>query len=81
MNPLHETDLTSQQAQAWSQHLGALAAASSATRPGPAFPQLDVTPSPLTPGLSAILSQLRQRRQRQELVADKLRANEFLTRQ
>jgi hypothetical protein len=78
MNPLHEPDLARQQARAWSAHLGALAAASSASRPGPAFTQLDAAPSALPPRLYAILSHLRQRRQRQELVADKLRAQEFI---
>jgi hypothetical protein len=78
MNPLHETDLARQQARAWSDQIGALAAASSATRPGPPFSQLDAPASRLSPRLSAILSHFRQRRQRQELVADKLRAQEFM---
>jgi hypothetical protein len=78
MNPLHETGPASQQARALSQQLGALAAASSATRPGAASTQLDAAPSALTPRLSVILGHLRQRRQRQELVADKLRVQEFM---
>jgi hypothetical protein len=78
MNPLHGPDTTRQQARAWSAHLGALAAASPAARRGPGFTQLDAPPSALTPRLSAILSRLRQRRQRQEVVADKFRAQEFI---
>jgi hypothetical protein len=74
LSPLHETDLARQQARAWSAHVGAVAAA----RPAPAFTPLDAAPSALTPRLSAILSHLRQQRQRQELVADKLRAQEFI---
>jgi hypothetical protein len=78
MTPLHETDLARQQARAWSEHVGALAAGSPAIRPQAPFTQLDAPPSALTPRLSAILSRLRQRRQRQELVAGKLRAQEFI---
>jgi hypothetical protein len=78
MNSLNDHDLARQQARAWSEQLGALAAASPASRPQSAFTQLDAPPSALTPRLSAILSRLRQRRQRQELVADKLRAQEFI---
>jgi hypothetical protein len=78
MNPLHESDLARQQARAWSEQLGALAASSPATRPGAAFTQLGAAPSALPTWLSAILSHLRQRRQRQEHVADKLRAQEFI---
>jgi hypothetical protein len=78
MNPLHDTDVARQQARAWSHHLGALAAASPATRPGPAFTQLYAPRSALSPRLSAILNYLLQRRERQELVADRLRAQEFI---
>jgi hypothetical protein len=78
LNPLHATDLARQQARAWSEHLGALAAASPASQLGAAFTQLDAAPSALTPRLSAIVSHIRQRRQRQELAADKLRAQEFI---
>jgi hypothetical protein len=78
MNPRQETDLATQRARAWSHHLGRLAAASPATRPGPGFTHPDARPSALTPRLSAALSQLQQRRQRQELVADKVRAQEFI---
>jgi hypothetical protein len=78
MNPLHEADLARRQARAWSGQLGALAAASPATRPEPTSMQPDAPPSALTPRLSAVLGRVRQRRQRQELVADKLRAQEFI---
>jgi hypothetical protein len=78
MNPLNENDRSRQAARAWSEHLGNLAAASPAVRPGAAFAQLDAPPSALTPRLSAIPNLLGQRRQRQEQAADKLRAQEFI---
>jgi hypothetical protein len=77
MNPLNETDVARQQARSWSGRLGNLAAASPATRPGAAFDQLDAPP-PLPPRLLSILNYLRQRHQRREHAADKLRANEFV---
>ena len=78
MSPLHETDLARQQARAWSGQLGALAAASPATRPGAPFTQLNAPPSALPARLSAILDHLRQRARTREQAADKLRANEFV---
>jgi hypothetical protein len=78
MNPLHESDLARQQARAWSEQLGALAAASPASRAPAAFTQFGAPPSGLSPRLSAILGRLRQRRRRQDLVADRLRAQEFI---
>ena len=78
MNAFRETDLANQQARAWSAHLGALAVASRASPPGAALTQLNTLPSGLPPRVSAILNHLRQRRQRQEQAADKLRAQEFM---
>jgi hypothetical protein len=78
MNLLNENDRSRQAARAWSGRLGTLAAASPAVRPGAAFDQLDVPP-PLPTRLSLILNHLRQRAQRREYAADKLRANEFMT--
>ena len=69
MNPLHEPDLARQQARAWSEHLGALAAASPATRPGRAFAQPDAPPSALSTRLATLLSHFRQRSQMREHAA------------
>jgi hypothetical protein len=77
MNPLNETDVSRQQARSWSGRLGSLAAASPAVRPGAAFDQLDAPP-PLPTRLLSILDNLRQRHQRQQHAAAKLRANEFM---
>jgi hypothetical protein len=77
MNFPNDNDTIRQQATTLSERLGNLAA-SSATRPEPAFPQLDAT-APLPASLSSILGHLRQRAQRKELAADKLRAQEFMT--
>jgi hypothetical protein len=78
MTPLRETDLASQQARAWSAHLGALAAAPPAVRPGAAFDQLGTPPPALPTRLRSILDNLRERHRRREHAADKLRANEFM---
>jgi hypothetical protein len=78
MTPLRETDLAKEQARAWSAHLGTLAAASPATRPGAAFTQLNAPTSALPARLSAILNLLGQRARRQEQAADKIRAQEFI---
>jgi hypothetical protein len=78
MNPLYANDVTRQQATALSERLGILAAASSSARPGAAFNQLDAT-APLPTRLSSILDHFRQRAQRRENAADKLRAQEFMT--
>ena len=77
MNLLNENVAASQDARSWSGRLGNLAAALPATRPEAPFPQLDAPP-PLPARLSAILNYLRQRHQRREHVANKLRANEFM---
>jgi hypothetical protein len=77
MTPLNETDVARQQARSWSGRLGNLAAASPTTRPEAAFTQLDAPP-PLPTRLLSILDNLRQRHQRQEDAADKLRAQEFM---
>jgi hypothetical protein len=78
MNPLHDSDLARQQARAWSEHLGTLAAASPAVRPGAAFTQLGTPPSALPTRWLSILDNLRQRHQRQQDAADKLRVQEFI---
>jgi hypothetical protein len=78
MNPLHETDLARQRARAWSGRLGSLAGTSPAVGPEAASLQPDTLSSALPTRLSAILNQLRQRHQRQEHGADKLRAQEFV---
>ena len=79
MKPANETAVSRQQARSWSGRLGNLAAASPATRSEAAFPQLDNAPPPLPTRLLSILDNLRQRHQRREHAADKLRANEFMT--
>jgi hypothetical protein len=78
VNLFHENDTARQYARSWSERLGTLAAASPATRPEAAFDQLDAPP-PLPTRLLSILDHLRQRHQRQQHAADKLRANEFMT--
>jgi hypothetical protein len=78
MSPLHEAELARQQARAWSERLGRLAATSAAISPEPASMQPNTLPSPLLARLSAILSHFRQRHQRRQHAADKLRANEFI---
>jgi hypothetical protein len=77
MNPLNETDVVRQQARSWSGRLGNLAAELPATGPEAAFTQLDAPP-PLPTRLLTILDHLRQRHQRREHAADKLRAQEFV---
>jgi hypothetical protein len=79
VDPLYPNDPARQAARSLSERLGILAATSPAGRREAPDLQLDAPPSAVTPRLSGILSQLRRRRQRQELVADKLRANEFMT--
>jgi hypothetical protein len=80
MNPLNETDEARQQARFWSERLGTLAAAFPAVRPGAAFDQLDTASGSVLPTrLLSVLDDLRQRHQRREHAADKLRANEFMT--
>jgi hypothetical protein len=69
MNPLNDNDA----ARAWSAQLGKLAAASAVSRTEPAVTQLDFPTR-----LAALLDQFRQRRQRQEHAADKLRAQDFV---
>jgi hypothetical protein len=79
MNLLTVNDPALEDARTWSGRLGHLAAASPATRPEAAFTQLDSAPPAALPTrLSAILNHLRQRHQRQEHAADKLRAQEFV---
>jgi hypothetical protein len=78
MNMLNENDTIRQQATTLSARLGNLAASSSAIRPQAAFDQLDSAPT-LPTRLSSILDHLRQRAQRREHAADKLRAQEFMT--
>jgi len=67
MNPLNQPDLARQDARTWSARLGNLAGQSPAL-------QLET----FSPPLSAVLQHLRQRHQRQQDAADKLRANEFI---
>jgi len=67
VNPLNENEA----AQTWSARLGSLAAESPASQLDTAYPNL-------SPRLSAVLQHLRQRHQRQQDAADKLRANEFI---
>jgi hypothetical protein len=79
MNPLHDSDLASQQARAWSGRLGSLAATSPATGPDAGFTQLDSRhPAAFPARLLSILDNLRQRAQRRQQAADKLSANEFM---
>jgi hypothetical protein len=78
MNPLNETDVARQQARSWSEQIGNLAAASPTTRTGTALDQLDATPAALPTRLTLILNHLRQRHQRGQHAADKLRAQEFI---
>jgi hypothetical protein len=78
MKPANETDLARQQARTWSGRLGNLAAEVPATRPRAAFTQPEAPPAALPARLSLILNYLRQRAQRREHAADKLRANEFM---
>jgi hypothetical protein len=75
---LNDNDTITQQARTFSERLGNLAAASSARRPAAAFNQLDAITAPPT-RLSTILDHFRQRAQRREHAADKLRAQEFMT--
>jgi hypothetical protein len=79
MNPLHDSDLARQQARAWSEQLGRLAAEMPANRPEAAFTQLDNAPPPARPTrLLSMLGHLLQRQQRRQHAADKLRAQEFI---
>jgi hypothetical protein len=78
MNPLNETDVAMQQARTWSERLGSLAAELPATRHYAALTQLGTPPAALPTRLTSILNHLRQRHQRRQHAADKLRANEFV---
>jgi hypothetical protein len=79
VNPLNETDEARQQARTWSGRLGTLAAELPAIRLGAPFNQLDATPLAALPTrLTSILNHLRQRAQRRQEAADKLRAQEFI---
>jgi hypothetical protein len=79
MNLLNENDAARHDARTWSGRLGNLAAELPAVRPGAAFTHLDsALPSALPARLSLILDRFRQRHQRQQHAADKLRANEFV---
>jgi hypothetical protein len=78
MNPLNETDVARGQARNWSGRLGNLAAGNSAARPRAAPLRLDTLSSAFPPCLSAILNHLRQRHQRRQQAAEKLRAQEFV---
>jgi hypothetical protein len=75
MNSLTTND-SARQAASWSGRLGRLAAELPANRPPVASPPLSDGAVPSR--LSAILNHIRQRRQRQEHAADKLRAQEFV---
>jgi hypothetical protein len=79
MNLINENDPVRQAARTLSERLGRLAATSPAAGPEAALTQLATHPSSLPARLSAILTHFRQRNQRREHAADKLRANEFLT--
>jgi hypothetical protein len=78
MTPLNETDVARQQARSWSGRLGSLAAELPAVSPEAAFTQLDTPRSALPTRLSWILNHFRQRHQRRQEAADKLRANHFI---
>jgi hypothetical protein len=79
MNLLTDSDAARQAARSWSGRLGNLAAELPLIRPEAAVTKLDTTPPSALPArLSAILLHLRQRHQRQEHAADKLRAQEFV---
>ena len=80
MNPLHDSDVARQQARIWSERLGRQAARLPTMRPDAVLTQLDaIPPFAFSTSLPAILDHLRQRRERQEHAADKLRASEFMT--
>jgi hypothetical protein len=78
MNPLNETDVARQRGRSWSGRLGNLAAELPAIRPEAAFNQLSAPPAAFLTRLAAIFNHLRQRHQRREHAADKLRAQEFI---
>jgi hypothetical protein len=78
MSPLNETDVARQQARSWSEQIGNLAAELPATRPEAALTQLGTRPTALPNRLTLILNHLRQRHQKREHAADKLRAQEFV---
>jgi hypothetical protein len=79
MNLLTVNDPVLEDARSWSRRLGNLAAASPAVRPGAALTQFDAPPpADLPTRLTLILDHLRQRHQRRQHAADKLRAEEFV---
>jgi hypothetical protein len=78
MKPLHPTGPTRQSAQAFSERLGSLAAEFPSTQPAPTATQLNATPAPLPTRLFALLADFRQRAQRRQETAEKLRAEEFM---
>jgi hypothetical protein len=78
MTLLNDNHTARQDARGWSGRLGSLAAELPATRPEATFTQLGALPAALPTRLTLILNQLRQRHQRREHAADKLRAQEFV---
>jgi hypothetical protein len=78
MNPLHPNDPSRQAAQAFSERLASLAAESPSSRPEASPTQLDATSAPLATRLTSLIARRRQRAQRREEAADKLRAQEFM---
>jgi hypothetical protein len=78
MNPLNDNDTARQDARNWSGRLGYLAAEAPAPSPAGILHQFQTVPPASPTRLSAILEQIRQRRQRQEHAADQLRAQDFL---
>jgi len=79
MNRVNKNDPARQAALPLSERLGALAAASAASRPPATSTYADVPPFDLPPRLSAILGHLQHRARVRQDAADKLRVGEFLT--
>ena len=78
MNPLNANNPAHQAARSWAAKLGTLATELPMIRPEAASTQPGVTPPAFPSRLSILLNHLRQRRQRREHAAAKLRAQEFL---
>jgi hypothetical protein len=78
MNSFSPTGPTRQAAQNFSERLGSLAAESASSRPATPAPLLDATPVPVPTQLTSLIARVRQRSQRQEEAAEKLRAQDFL---
>jgi hypothetical protein len=79
MNLVGNNVTARQAARTWSEQLGNLAGGRPARGPETAFTQIDTaSPAAVPIRLSAVLDHFRLRRQRQQHMADKLRAQEFV---